>query len=192
MWTFANPGIRRDGRTRSVSGFTLAEVAITIVIVGIAMVMMLQSLNSAKLDAAHTRNLKLARELGLLTLGEVEAGLHRDEIARGIAGTYADEGYPTFRYEVLVGAESFPDEAPQIGERFDSFSWRREREEEQRRDRGEDDPIREPYEKVRIRISFPQVQDLPNHLVLERWMVWDRVYGDEEDDGRSGGSRGSR
>ena len=62
--------------SRDRSGFTLAEIAVTIVIVGIGLVLVLQGLNHSKMTAAHTRNMKLARELGHLTMGQVEAGIY--------------------------------------------------------------------------------------------------------------------
>ncbi len=117
---------------RRTSGFTLAEVAVTIVIVGIAVVMMLQSLNRAKLESAHTRNTKLARELALITLGQIESGLFRDDLERGLSGTYADEGYPMFAYEVVAGDDSFvSSDSGTDGDRFDTFEDRRRREEEE-------------------------------------------------------------
>ena len=75
------------------AGFTLAEVAVTLVIVAITLTLVLQALTNAKLTAANTRNIKLARDLGLLTLGQVEAGLLQDEIRDFYSGSYAEEGY---------------------------------------------------------------------------------------------------
>ncbi|HVS19734.1 MAG TPA: prepilin-type N-terminal cleavage/methylation domain-containing protein [Planctomycetota bacterium] len=72
-------------------GFTLAEVAVTIAVVGLALVWMLQALNAAKLTAAQTRNLKLSRELALQTLGQLESGLFEDDLVDDrIDGTYAE------------------------------------------------------------------------------------------------------
>ncbi|MFM7297984.1 MAG: type II secretion system protein, partial [Planctomycetota bacterium] len=39
-------------------GFTLAEVAVTIALIGLALAWMLQVLNASKLTAAYSRNLK--------------------------------------------------------------------------------------------------------------------------------------
>ena len=91
-------------------GFTLAEVAVTIVIVGIGMLLVLQGLNTAKMAAAQTRNLKLSRELALITLGQIASGQFQDEIQKGLQGSYAEEGYPDFAYDVVVGDDTFSDE----------------------------------------------------------------------------------
>ena len=54
---------------RARAGFTLAEVAVTLVIVAIGPTLVLQGLNTSKMSAAQTHNRKVARELALLTLG---------------------------------------------------------------------------------------------------------------------------
>lgn len=159
-------------------GFTLAEVAVTIVIVGIALVLCLQGLNGSKLQAAYTRNYKLARELGLVTLGEVGAGLWAEDIEDGLEGTYGDEGYPLFAFEVVIGEESFREEVEEGAygdEAYDSFQ--RDEDEE------DDDDLEEdaPYEKVRIKVTFPPIQDYPADLTMEQWFPWDQVYGSSEE-----------
>ena len=169
------------------AGFTLAEIAVTIVIVGIGLVLVLQGLNHSKMTAAHTRNIKLARELGLLTLGQVEAGIYRDDIAEGLRGDYSQEGWPDFQYEVAVGDMTFegqPAEAyDEPSRRFDN--WAAAREEEQAQSDAstseeEDEESVEPYEKVRIRVTFPKLGEAKNELVLERWIAWEQVYGAAE------------
>ena len=157
------------------AGFTLAEVAVTIVIMGIGLLLVLQGLNTAKLTAAHTRNYKLARELALLTIGQIESGLFQDDIENGLQGSYADEGYPDFAYEVIVGDETFrqPDEDGY----FDSWEPTEE-------DADDEDPAEEteePFEKVKIRITYPKVQELANELILERWIPWKQVYGEPDE-----------
>lgn len=180
---------------RRTSGFTLAEVAVTIVIVGIAVVMMLQSLNRAKLESAHTRNTKLARELALITLGQVESGLFRDDLERGLSGTYADEGYPMFAYEVVAGDDTFlSSDSGTDGDRFDTFADRRQREEDARSDaeQEEAEDAAEPYERVKIKVTWQvKIQDLPTELVLERWMPWEQAYGPPEAEGGAGGVAGA-
>lgn len=181
--------MRAGGRR---GGFTLAEVAVTIVIVGIAVTMMLQSLNRAKLESAHTRNVKLGRELALLTLGRIESGLHReDDISRGLVGTYADEGYPMFAYEVVVGDDDFRQSSRTERGQFDNWQERRDREEERARKSDDDEQTREPYERVKIKVTWElRIQDLTNELVLERWMPWDQVYGPPDaKDAAAGGQR---
>jgi prepilin-type N-terminal cleavage/methylation domain-containing protein len=168
------------------AGFTLAEIAVTIVIVGIGLVLVLQGLNHSKMTAAHTRNLKLARELGLLTLGQVESGIYRDDIADGLRGDYSQEGWPDFAYEVAVGDQTFesrPDEGfAEPSRRFDNWAAAREEEQAnaQSSDEEADEEAVEPYEKVRIRVTFPKLGESRNELVLERWVVWEQVYGAPE------------
>lgn len=161
-------------------GFTLAEVAVTIVIVGIGLVLVLQGLNNAKIAAAQTRNSKLARELALLTLGQIEAGLYQDDIDVGLQGNYADEGYAVFSYEVVVGDESFRETDPNAA--YDS--WRPTQQELDDKKKKEDEEVTQPYEKVKIKITFPKYAEYSNELILERWMPWEQVYGVEDADGK--------
>jgi prepilin-type N-terminal cleavage/methylation domain-containing protein len=164
------------------AGFTLAEVAVTIALVGLALVWMLQAINAAKLTAAYTRNWRLARELALLTLGQIEAGMYPDEVADArFEGNYADEGYPEMSFEVVVGEENFrPSEEDPA---FDNWRYEQERKERLRDD--EEPEAEQPYEKVQIKITFPRVQELENELVIERWLPWKQVHPDEEAEGGS-------
>jgi prepilin-type N-terminal cleavage/methylation domain-containing protein len=157
------------------AGFTLAEVAVTIAVVGLALVWMLQALSAAKLTAAQTRNLKLSRELALQTLGQLEAGLFEEELVDDrIDGTYAEEGYPEFAYELILGDENF--RPPEDSEAFDN--WYAERRQKEYED--EDDEAEQPYEKVQIKVVFPPIAELKNELVLERWLPWKQVHPDDE------------
>jgi prepilin-type N-terminal cleavage/methylation domain-containing protein len=164
------------------AGFTLAEVAVTLVIVGLGLVVLLQGLNTAKMTAAYTRNLKLASELARLTLGRVAAGLFQDELGQDsyLDGTYADEGYPEFSWELLLGDETFGDPSDDR-DRFDSFDWDAEQEEED-----EEEEVEEPYDKVKVRVSFPAMRAFADgettaNLVLEEWIPWKQVYGEDEE-----------
>jgi prepilin-type N-terminal cleavage/methylation domain-containing protein len=177
------------------SGFTLAEVAVTILIVGYGLLWILQGLNAAKMTAAQTRNMKLSRDLALMTLGQVSSGQFQEEIENGLSGTYAEEGYPQFSYEVKVGDESFTEGTAEDGS-FDTWrhqqELKEEREARQARDSEEEeeelDPQErdEPFEKVKIRVTFvPKIRvgetEQPNELVLEEWMPWKQVYGEKEE-----------
>jgi prepilin-type N-terminal cleavage/methylation domain-containing protein len=183
-----SPGPCSAGAPRA--GFTLAEVAVTIAIVGIALTLLVQGLNKAKFEAAQTRNLKVARELALVTLGEIAGGVYAEELDDDdrFDGTYADLGHPEFTFEVLIGdSAQFEDE--EEGESnlpYDTVRARREREEEQNDDEDEED-IEEPYETVRIRVRFPAIEDFSNQLDLEQWMEWELIHGTEED--ADGGGR---
>ena len=168
--------------SRARGAFTLIEVAVTILIVGIALTMVLQSLNTSKLRAKQTQHLKLARELGTLTMGRVSAGLFREEVDSYITGSYSEEGYPEFSYEITLGDAPFPDnDLDDPDARFDNWYDYEEEEEE-----GEEED-EEPYEKVKIRITFPLLSEYSNQLELERWIPWDQVYEDEEEDGLGAG-----
>lgn len=181
----AQPGPRdRQGRLRALRlrGFTLAEVAVTIVIVGIGLLLVLQGLNTGKLTAAHTRNYKLSRELALLTLGQVESGEYQEDISSGLHGSYADEGYPDFTFDVVVGDETFRQK--NADGTFDSWEPRPKKNDPQDKDK-QDEEKEQPFEKVKIRITFPKLREFgenANELILERWIPWKQVYGETEDD----------
>ena len=165
-------------------GFTLAEVGVTILLVGMAMVLMLQSLNAAKVTAAHTRNVKLSKELALLTLGRIESGLYEDELDdERIDGNYSEEGYPDFSFQAVIGDENLPQryDSERNGDRFfDNWSY----EDDQNDD--DDEDLAQPYEKIQIRVISPQIKELRNEIVLERWVAWEQLHpsveGDEEED----------
>lgn len=161
-------------KARARAAFTLVEVAVAILIVGIALTLVLQSLNVAKLRAKQTQNLKLARELGALTMGRVSAGLYREEIDSYYSGSYSEDGYPDFSFEIVLGDNTFPEtNEDDYGPRFDN--WYDEEDIEDN-----DEEAREPYEKIRVRVSFPRLSEYSSQLDLERWIPWDQVYGEED------------
>ena len=166
------------------AGFTLVEVAVSLVIVGIGLTLCLQSLQVAKMQAAHTRNLKLSRELGLLTLGQIESGLFREELESGYSESYAGEGYPDFHFELRTGEDTFEEvSADQDETYYDAFAARRQREEERDFESDDDESkVAEAFEKVRIRITFPKFSQFKNYLDIESWMDWEQVYGSEDED----------
>ena len=172
-------------RSTERSGFTLAELAVTILIVGVTLVSLIQALNGAKLNAAHSRNLKVANQLAEYTLGQIESGLFQDDYGDRPSGTYADEGYEYFAFDVIYGEDSFPSatSSSSDGRRdwHDSFEARRlEQEEERDEEDREDEDL--PFEKIKVRVTFPKLRDFKNELILERWMPWEQVYGSEEDE----------
>lgn len=161
------------------AGFTLAEVAVTLAIVAIGLLYVVQGINIAKLNAAHTRNLKLARDLAVLTLGQIEAGLYLEDIRNDRLGpySYADEGYPDFEFEVVFGEETFIERDP-YSDSFDSWHYDRD---EYGSDDDEDEEAEEPYEEVEIKVYFPPITGRKSELILKRYMPWDQVYGPDED-----------
>jgi type II secretory pathway pseudopilin PulG len=170
--------------SRARGGFTLAEVAVKILIVGIGLMMVLQGLNTAKITAAQTRNVKLARDLALLTLGRISSGLEQDEIENGLNGTYADEGYPEFTYDVVVGDESFRETDPNAPH----DSWQKTPDEQTAADKKKTDDeqdVQQPFEKVKIRITFPKFAQYQNEQIFEEWIPWEQVYGDAETNSKS-------
>lgn len=185
-----SPGPHRPapGATpRRSEGFTLAEVAVTILVVGIGLIAVMQALSSAKSQAAHTANMKLSRELGLYTIGRVESGLYWDEFdgMDSYDGDYSEEGYDVYSFEILLGDDESFRPSDDSG-KFDSWTHERELEEEEREREGEDEDdlddeeIREPYERVQVRVLSPPIRGMSNELILERWVPWDQVYGPEE------------
>jgi prepilin-type N-terminal cleavage/methylation domain-containing protein len=173
---------------RARSGFTLAEVAVTIVIVGIGLTLILQGLNASQLTATHTRNMRLARELALRTLGEISSGLWWEDIESTSDGVYED--YPDFSWEVALGDEPFvnddldEDATDTWAERDRLRKERDDRAREKAAEEGKSEDDTEPqeaYEKVKVRVRFPKMQELPDHLDLELWVPWEQVYGPTEE-----------
>ncbi|MEZ5979550.1 MAG: hypothetical protein R3F34_15230 [Planctomycetota bacterium] len=170
-------------------------MAVTIVIVGVALVLLMQGLGGSKAKAYFTRNYKIANQLARQTMGEVASGLYRDDAEFGVEGTYAEFGYPEFTFEIFFGSDDFPtDTDSSRDEGFDSWAHQREQE-ERRREREEEqnsstyragetdeDEIREPYEQVMVRVRFPVVGDYDDIYVLHEWIAWDQVYGPEEEE----------
>ena len=159
--------------------FTLAELAVTIVIVGLALVLLLQGLSNAKLTSAQTRNFKLARELAILTVSRVQAGMFDEELESHMEGTYSEEGYPDFLWEVTLGDEEFREENDSEGRSFDSWAHQDDLDDELDSDDDEED-AEQPYERVRIKVSYPKILEYSDELVLERWVPWFDVYTSEE------------
>ena len=169
----------RKGRKSREGAFTLAEVAVTIALVGLAMVYLLQALTEAKEVAASTRNVKLSKELALLTLGRIESGLYEDELDDDrIEGSYSEEGYPDFSFQAVIGEENLPQLYEEDGrEFFDNWQW-----EEEQDDYDDDEEVEQPYEKIQVRVISPPIGDAKNELVIERWVAWGQLHPSEEED----------
>lgn len=166
-------------RPAAESGFTLAELAVTILIVGVTLVSLIQALNGAKLNAAHARNQKVANQLAQYTLGQIASGLFQEDYGDRPAGTYAEQGYEHFAFEVIYGEDGFASTVD--GEQpHDSFRNRPNRDEEQEEEDRENEDL--PFEKVKVRVTFPKLRNFKNELVLERWIPWEQVYGPDEEE----------
>lgn len=162
-------------------GFTLAEVAVTIAIVGLILVFVLQGINEAKLLAAHTRNQRVARELALRTLAGIESGLYVDEINdERLEGTYADDGYPDFTFEAVLGERNFRSSNDRGAGAFDNWNTQ---EELDKREEEEQEGTEQPYERIQVKVTFPQIGEDSgkNELVFEKWVPWRQVHPSEED-----------
>lgn len=179
-------------RTTRKSGFTLAEVMVTIMIIGIGLTMVVQALSVAKFKALQTYNVKAARDLGMLTLGRVRAGLYQEELDSRLVGSYAEEGFEFFEFEVRLGDEQFDEtnDDDRVESPFtDTWRERQVREEEEERysdddDDSNEDPeeLDEDFEKVRVKVSFPKVGEYTSYVILEEWIPWDQVYGLSEEE----------
>jgi len=180
--------MRLLARTRSAhsAGFTLAEVAVTVAIVAIAVTVSLQSLETAKLTAAQTRNMRIAREIGLELMGQIEAGLFREDLETGRGGSVEINPYLIFYYEFTLGDETFlEDEYADEGERFDNWSYQREldRERDDYDEFDDEEDQEQPFEEVRIKITLPVLrEEFTKEIVIERWIPWAQVYGESEED----------
>jgi hypothetical protein len=170
----------RNGRANR--GFTMAELAVTMLIVFVTLVALLEGLNKAKLTAWHSRNLKVATQLGLYTLGQIESGVYSEELDGGFMDSYAEQGYdPQFWYfEVAFGDETLMEmdeqELSPWDREFDSFNPDPDDDEED-----EEEDL--PFEKVKVRVHFPKMQSLGfrNYVTIERWIPWEQVYGLDEE-----------
>lgn len=173
---------------RSEAGFTLAEAAVTIALVAVTLTVLLQSLQGSTFMAGNTRDQKIARELALMTLGEIEAGMWQEEMDFSRSGNYSEEGHHQFWWELAIGTEAFTDTPePDDDAPFDNWAYR----EEQRLDREDEtdedgEEATEPFEKVRIRVTFSEYGDLPSEVTLERWIPWEQVYGEAEEEEEEG------
>ena len=174
------------------SGFTLAEAAITIAIVGLTITYTLQALTAAQTTAAHTHEVKLAREMALRTLGEVATGQFLVDGNEVLTGTYDEEIAPYMAYEIAFGDATLPTRSRDGNDGEKPFdNWRAR--DQYRQDNNTDDDIEgdhEPYEKVIIRVTFPRHSDLPDFIELETWIPWEQVYG-LDDDFEAGDGEGS-
>lgn len=193
-----HPALRTRRHDRS--GFTLAEVAVTVLIVGAALTMCMQALGNAKITAAQTRNLKLARELALFKLGEVESGIYMEDIDADstLAETFEEQGHPDFNWEIALGDDTFVEADPSAP--FNSWERKFEKDQEKKEETGAEE-AEQPYERVKVRVTFRQIAGLKSEVVLERWIPWKQVHktdeaetagaGTEQDANASGGGSGS-
>ncbi len=175
------------------AGFILAEVAVTLVIVSFTLVLVLQGINVARSTAFNSHNRKAARELALLTLGKIESGLFWEDLdgdTGSFSGTYAEEGYEDFAWELSIGEDLPVQEDSRKGPYFDNYAYRRnlELEKKDSEESGDDEnpfgagSTGGSYERVSVRVTFPGLGEGSNELVLERWIPLEQVYGSQTED----------
>lgn len=186
----------RTPRGSTSGGFTLVEAAITLAIVALVLVTILQGMEGAKLTAFHTRQKKIAYELGVGLLGEVSVGLWREDLESGMTGDFAEQDEENFFWELALGEDVFDEQQSDDQDRpFDNFAARRDWEEDNRSETEEneledgEEPV-EPFEKVRVRITFAKVRNFPNEMILESWVPWEDIYGPSEEDEDFGSETG--
>jgi hypothetical protein len=149
---------------------------VALAIVSMFVVGLVLSLNRSAVTQAQVRNLKVARELGLYTLGQIEAGLYWEEIDDQIVGTYADLGFPDFSFEAAIGDQGFDSDLDETSDRYDPWA------DDEDDDSDDEEEVEEAYEQVRIKVSFFKLESYKNELELERWIPWEQVYGPSEED----------
>ena len=168
----------RPDATGARAGFTLAEVMVALMLVGGVLVYTLAGLNLSQLESGHTYSMKIARELALQKLGEIESGLYWEDMDDEISGSFSEQGHPDFHYEVVFGSDNFEDERDGA---FDSWSSEDDDDDE------DEEEAEQPYQEVRIKVTFPPLGEFSNELVVERWLPWNQLYPGEGDDADSEG-----
>ncbi len=160
------------------SGFTLAEAAITIAIVGLTITYTLRALTAAQTTAAHTHEVKLAREMALRTLGEISTGQYIVDSGEVLTGTYDEEIAPYMSFEAAFGDATLPARSRDENGDQSFDNWQARDQYRQENDINDDvEGDHEPFEKVIIRVSFAKHSDLPDFIELESWIPWEQVYG---------------
>ena len=46
----------------------------------------------------------------------------------------------------------------------------------------DDEDAEQPYERLRVKVVFPQIQEFTNELVLERWVPWRDAHPQDAED----------
>ncbi len=165
------------------AGFTLAEAAITIALVGLTITYTLRALTAAQTTAAHTHEVKLAREMALRTLGEVATGQFLVDGNEVLTGTYDEEVAPFMAYEIAFGDAVLPTRSSEqrFGDERPFDNWQAREQYRLENDTEEEvDGEHEPFEKVIIRVTFPKHSDLQDYIELESWIPWEQVYGEDD------------
>src|SRR5690606_2288595 len=118
---------------RAESGFTLLEALVAMALLTFVVLHLLGTRTQALIDAAEARNWRVARDIAQHYLSELEAGArefppHSGELVRV-------EGYPDFRYKLLIGEAAIGEAEGELWELAtdgpdgyrDRGAWQRER-----------------------------------------------------------------
>lgn len=116
------------------SGFTLVEVMVAMTILAIVMMGFLSTRSTAMSDAIQARNWRLARSIAEEQLSKLQAGANE---FRPEPTPIDVQGYPGFRYVVLIGEQAIAAAEADIdssvpqddGSQMERRNWQRERDE---------------------------------------------------------------
>lgn len=166
------------------SGFTLLEALVAMALLAFVVFTLLGTRTAALIDATEARNWRVARDIAEHYLTEIEAGAR--ELPPNSGETLTVEGYPGFRYQILIGEGAIGDAESQIadmggggssptGGLNDRAAWQREREtlrraesqglsmfdyEEQVRQEELEEriPSEDEFEDVAVVVFFPNIR----------------------------------
>ena len=82
----------------------------------------------------------------------------------------------------MLGDEQF-DEAVDEEDNGRFNSWAPDEDDE---DDEEDEEAEEPFQELRVKVTFSGPRDAPKEVILERWVTWSFLYGEEEPDDTGG------
>ena len=166
--------------SRSTSGFTLVEVMVAVAILAIVILGFMATRSQAMADAIQAFNWRLARSIAEEQLSKLQAGANEFKPEPNAIDV---EGYPGFRYVVLIGDEAIARAEAEIesfsnGDDYEASQrrqWQRDRgdlrsakqkgvslddyrREQIQSEYGEDKlPTEDEFEEVAVIVYFPNV-----------------------------------
>lgn len=173
-------GSDRESRAPAALGFTLVEVMVAVTVLGIVLLSLMVTRSQAMADAVQARNWRLARSIAEEQLSKLQAGGNE---FRPEPSAVDVQGYPGFRYVVLIGEQAIANAESDIDSRSvqdDAKSserrlWQRERDDlrtarqkgvnvdDLRRQQLEEQtkpdavPAEDEFEEVAVIVYFPNV-----------------------------------
>lgn len=179
-------GPKQDcGAPEPQAGFTLIEALVAMVLLSIVVLQFLSMRSTALVDAADSRNQRIARELAEQYLSELLAGAR--EVPPESRQQLDVQGYPGFRYQFLIGEAAIQDAESEIADSVDMsmpdgatsstdrLAWQRERDnlrraqsmgmsmiefEDFQRDEEQEEriPTEDDFEDVAVMVLYPNVR----------------------------------